>query len=92
MEKLKNSKPGDFDLVLMDIQMPVMDGRKAAKAIRNLKNPLLAGIPIIALSANAFESDRQLSIESGMDAHLTKPIDIPLLLETIAKVIKKNPA
>jgi len=92
VEKLKNSKPGDFDLVLMDIQMPVMDGRKAAKAIRNLKNPLLAGIPIIALSANAFESDRQLSIESGMDAHLTKPIDIPLLLETIAKVIKKNPA
>lgn len=91
VEKLEHSKPGDFDVVLMDIQMPVMDGRQAAKAIRNLKNPLLASIPIIALSANAFESDKQLSIESGMDAHLTKPIDIPLLLETIGKVIKKNP-
>lgn len=86
VEKLENSKPGDFDLVLMDIQMPVMDGRQAARAIRRLKNPLLADIPIIALSANAFESDKQLSIESGMNAHLTKPIDIPLLLETIRKI------
>ena len=92
VEKLAHSKPGDFDLILMDIQMPVMDGREAAKAIRNLNNPLLAKIPIIALSANAFESDKQLSMESGMNAHLTKPIDIPLLLETIEKVIKKNPA
>ena len=92
VEKLAHSKPGDFDLILMDIQMPVMDGREAAKAIRNLNNPLLAKIPIIALSANAFESDKQLSIESGMNAHLTKPIDIPLLLKTIEKVIKKNPA
>ncbi len=86
VEKIMNSKPGDFDLVLMDIQMPVMDGREAARKIRSLKNSALAQIPIIALSANAFESDKRLSIESGMNAHLTKPIDIPLLLETIRSV------
>lgn len=87
LEKMAASSPGDFDLILMDIQMPVMDGRQAAEAIRRLENPLLANIPIIALSANAFESDKRMSIESGMNAHLTKPMDIPLLLETISKII-----
>lgn len=90
VEKIMNSKPGDFDLVLMDIQMPVMDGRQAARKIRSLNDPALSKIPIIALSANAFESDRRLSIESGMNAHLTKPIDIPLLLETIRNVGKNS--
>ena len=70
--------------------MPVMDGRQAAEAIRKLENPLLANIPIIALSANAFESDKRMSIESGMNAHLTKPMDVPLLLETIGQIIKKR--
>lgn len=87
VEKVKASRPGEYALILMDIQMPVMDGPQAARAIRALENPALAHIPIIALSANAFESDKQLSMESGMDAHLPKPIDIPLLLETIAKTI-----
>jgi PAS domain S-box-containing protein len=87
VEKIKQSNPGEYALILMDIQMPVMDGREATQAIRKLDNPELANIPIIALSANAFESDKQLSIESGMDAHLTKPIDVPLLLESIAKTI-----
>ena len=87
VEKIKQSNPGEYALILMDIQMPVMDGREATEAIRKLDNPELANIPIIALSANAFESDKQLSIESGMDAHLTKPIDVPLLLESIAKTI-----
>ncbi len=82
---MANSKPGDFDLILMDIQMPVMDGRQATRSIRRLDNQELANIPIIALSANAFESDKRMSIESGMNAHLTKPMDIPLLLETISK-------
>lgn len=90
VEKLANSAPGDFDLILMDIQMPVMDGRQATEAIRKLENPLLANIPIIALSANAFESDKRMSIESGMNAHLTKPMDVPLLLETISKTMKKR--
>ena len=57
------------------------------EAIRRLEDPALAGIPIIALSANAFESDRRLSTESGMNAHLTKPLDIPILLETIARIV-----
>lgn len=85
---IKNSKPDEYALVLMDIQMPVMDGRCAAKAIRELENPALSRIPIIALSANAFEHDKRLSLKSGMDAHLTKPIDIPLLLETMARIIQ----
>ncbi|MCI8464234.1 MAG: response regulator [Lachnospiraceae bacterium] len=90
VEKVKSSQPGDYLLVLMDIQMPVMDGREAAMAIRKLENPYLSQIPIIALSANAFESDRRKSIESGMDAHLTKPLDIPLLLETIMGTIQNH--
>lgn len=93
VKKITASAPGEYGLILMDIQMPVMDGWQAAKAIRNLSDPQLARIPIIALSANAFESDKRMSIESGMDAHLTKPLDIPFLLETIANVLhtrKKN--
>ncbi len=90
VEKVKNSKPGEYALILMDIQMPMMDGREATKIIRNLDNPTLSHIPIIALSANAFESDKRLSIECGMNAHLTKPIDIPILLETIAKTMQEH--
>lgn len=88
IEKLKASQPGEFAFILMDIQMPVMDGRQATRYIRRLDQPQHASIPIIALSANAFESDKYLSIESGMNAHLTKPVDIPLLLETIANVLQ----
>jgi len=88
VEKLKNSQPGEFALVLMDIQMPVMDGRQAARVIRQLDNPELARIPIIALSANAFESDKHLSMESGINTHLTKPVDVPLLLDTITSILQ----
>ena len=83
VEKLSRAKHDDYALVLMDIQMPVMDGRTSAKEIRKLPDKSIADIPIIALSANAFESDRRESIEAGMDAHLTKPIDVPVLLKTI---------
>lgn len=72
--------------MLMDIQMPVMDGRKATEEIRKFKNKAIADIPIIALSANAFESDKRMSMEAGMDAHLTKPVDVPLLMETMADI------
>lgn len=88
LEKISKSKPGEFALILMDIQMPVMDGRQAAIAIRQLESPALASLPIVALSADAFESDRKKSIECGMDAHLPKPIEVPLLLETIIKAIQ----
>ena len=83
VEKLKQAGPGRYDLVLMDIQMPVMDGWQAARAIRALPDPALARIPIIALSANVFDSDIRRSEESGMDAHLPKPLDVPQLLEAI---------
>ena len=78
----------NFDLVLMDIQMPVMNGWQAAKAIRELDDPALANIPIIAFSANVFERDIRMSMESGMNAHLTKPIDIPLLLKTFTEILQ----
>lgn len=83
VEKLKQAGAGRYDLVLMDIQMPVMDGWQAARAIRALPDPALARIPIIALSANVFESDMRRSEESGMNAHLPKPLDVSQLLETI---------
>lgn len=93
VDKIASAKPDEYSLVLMDIQMPVMDGRTAAKAIRALDDPELANIPIIALSANAFESDKRASIEAGMNAHLTKPIDVPVLLDAIKSTlaeVKKN--
>ncbi len=90
VEKLQQSAPGTYDLVLMDIQMPVMDGWQAARAIRRMSDPVLARIPIIALSANVFESDMRKSKESGMDAHLPKPLDIMHLLETIKEVLRRR--
>lgn len=87
VEKIRNSKLDEYAFILMDIQMPVMDGRKATEIIRSFDNLRLASIPIIALSANAFESDRQLSLKCGMNAHLTKPINIDELLEMISKIM-----
>ena len=89
VEKVKQSSPGYYDLILMDIQMPVMDGYSATKAIRQIENPVLAGIPIIAVSANAFEEDKRMAIESGMNAHLAKPLDTPRLYKLIRKFLKE---
>lgn len=90
VEKLKAAGPGAFDLVLMDIQMPVMDGWAATQAIRALPDPALSGIPILALSANVFESDIQKSRDVGMDAHLAKPLDVSLLMRTIREVLVRR--
>ena len=76
-----------YDLVLMDIQMPVMDGYAATRAIRALPDPLRASLPIIAVSANAFSEDRKRSLECGMDAHLPKPLDVHRLQSLIEKVV-----
>ena len=76
-----------YDLVLMDIQMPVMDGYAATRAIRALPDPVRASLPIIAVSANAFSEDRKRSLESGMDAHLPKPLDVHRLQSLIEKVV-----
>jgi signal transduction histidine kinase/CheY-like chemotaxis protein len=86
VDVVRQSKAGEIDTVLMDIQMPVMDGYEATKEIRNLANKELANISIIAMTANAFEEDRKKAKEAGMDAYLPKPIDIPLLFETLKQV------
>ena len=86
-EILENSKPGDFDIVLMDIQMPVMDGFEATRRIRKFKNKEIANIPILAMTANAFEEDKKAAKEAGMNGHLSKPIDIPKLLETLKDIL-----
>ncbi|MDE6619492.1 MAG: response regulator [Lachnospiraceae bacterium] len=87
LEMVSKSEPKYYALILMDIQMPVMDGHKATKAIRRLENKELANIPIIALSANAFAEDYKRSVEAGMDAHVPKPIKIEELQETIRNVL-----
>lgn len=87
LEKVKNSEPGYYALVLMDIQMPVMNGYEATKAIRALNNEELADIPIIAMTANAFEEDRKQALACGMNAHIAKPIDLDNLLDVITDVL-----
>lgn len=85
LEKVKRAEPGYYNLVLMDVQMPVMDGYEATHAIRKLKNKGLAEIPIVAMTANAFEEDRKKSLEAGMNAHLTKPIDMTNLTRVLCE-------
>ena len=78
-------QPGEYDMILMDIQMPVMDGLDAARAIRRGENPLGKTIPILAMTANAFVEDIEKSRSAGMDAHLSKPVDIHMLEQTVRK-------
>ena len=78
-------KPGDYDMILMDVQMPVMDGLEATKRIRAGANPLGKTIPILAMTANAFLEDRQKGKEAGMDEHLSKPVDIKVLEQTVRR-------
>lgn len=87
VEKMEKARPGDYDVILMDIQMPVMNGWEAARAIRRLPDQELARIPIIALSANVFESDLRRSAESGMNAHLAKPMNVAEVLKTIEELL-----
>ena len=83
VEKVKNSTPGNYDLVLMDVQMPVMNGYEATKKIRALDNPALAGITILAMTANAFDEDRKKALECGMDGFLSKPIVMEELITAL---------
>ena len=89
VEMVSRSEPQYYDLILMDIQMPVMDGHQATKAIRALEDRKLACVPIVALSANAFAEDYKRSLEAGMDAHISKPIRIEELQETIRNVLER---
>ena len=88
VEKMRTAKPNQYDLILMDIQMPLMDGYEATRQIRKLKNSETANIPIVAITANAFEEDRQKALEAGMNEHVSKPIDMERLLEAVRKVLK----
>ncbi len=87
VDMLKKSEPGYYQLVLMDVQMPVMNGYEATKEIRKLENKDLASIPIIAMTANAFEEDRQEALKCGMNGHIAKPIDIKKLFDTLDKIL-----
>ena len=87
---LASSNPGDYDLVLMDIQMPVMDGYEATKEIRKLSNKLVANVPIVAMTANAFEEEKRQAMSCGMNGHIAKPIDVSVLFETIKQILKSN--
>ena len=88
LDKVAASSPGDFDVILMDVQMPVMNGYDSARAIRRLDNPKLAQIPIIAMTANAFAEDIQTAKDAGMNSHIAKPIDIPAMIATLTEVLK----
>ena len=88
VEKMKAAEPGQYDLILMDIQMPIMDGYEATGQIRKLENPNLARIPIIAMTANAFDEDRKAALDAGMNGHIAKPIDVPKLMEVLGEILK----
>ena len=81
---------GTYDLILMDIQMPNMDGYQATQCIRHLNDKKKAEIPIIAMTANAFEEDRKKAFDAGMDGHIAKPIDIEKLRVAILSVLNKQ--
>ena len=88
VEMVKNSPPNHYDIILMDVQMPVMNGYDATRNIRALSRPDAKTVPIVAMTANAFEEDKENALKCGMNDHLAKPLDIPKLLETLTKYLK----
>ncbi|MDY2629659.1 MAG: response regulator [Lachnospiraceae bacterium] len=87
VDKMKSAEQGQYDLILMDIQMPHMDGYEAARQIRRIENPAVSGIPIIAMTANAFEDDKRDAFAAGMDGHIAKPIEIPKLRQALSAIL-----
>ena len=90
LDMVSSSPPGTYDAILMDIQMPIMDGYAATRAIRALDNKELADIPILAMTANAFQEDVQAAKEAGMQAHVAKPVDVAVLIKELKTVLKKD--
>ena len=88
VEVFKKSEPGEFDVILMDIMMPVMNGYEATKMIRSLDREDAKAIPIIAMTANAFTEDRLRAKEAGMNEHISKPVDVRLLVKVICKLVE----
>ena len=89
VDKIEQMPAGTYDLILMDIQMPNMDGYQATKLIRQFVDKEKADIPIIAMTANAFEEDKRNAIAAGMNGHMAKPIHVDKLLMTLAKMIEQ---
>ena len=87
VELFRNSEPGEFDVILMDIMMPVMNGYEATKMIRSMDREDAKTIPIIAMTANAFTEDRIKAKEAGMDEHVAKPVDMELLIKVIHRLV-----
>ena len=87
VEMVRNSAAGYYDAILMDIQMPIMNGYQASREIRSLENKALAEIPIIALTANAFDEDKKEALSNGMNAHIAKPLDVAVLYETLENIL-----
>ena len=87
VDMLAQAEPGYYQLVLMDVQMPEMNGYEATKAIREMKDSTKSSIPIIAMTANAFEEDKQQALKCGMNGHIAKPIDVKTLFDTLDKII-----
>ena len=90
VELFRKSRPGELDVILMDIMMPVMNGYEAAKTIRSMDREDAGRIPIIAMTANAFTEDRLRAKEAGMDEHIAKPVDAKLLIKAINKSVENN--
>ena len=88
VEMMKEKPAGTYDLILMDVQMPIMNGYQATRTIRKLDDPAKASIPIVAMTANAFEEDRKEAMESGMNAYAAKPIEIEKLMQTLEDILK----
>ena len=91
VEKFKTVQPNEYDAILMDVQMPIMDGYEATRAIRSGPNPLGRTIPIIAMTANAFAEDVQKSYDASMDSHLSKPVDLKALEQTLRRFRRTPP-
>lgn len=87
VDKVKAARPGQYDLILMDVQMPIMNGYEATRQIRALDDPALASIPIIAMTANAFDEDKKAAFDAGMNGHIAKPINVPKLMELLRDIL-----
>ncbi|MDE6595178.1 MAG: response regulator [Oscillospiraceae bacterium] len=88
VERMKEMPAGTYDLILMDVQMPIMNGYQATRAIRALEDPVKAATPIVAMTANAFDEDRKEAMDSGMNGYVAKPIDIEKLMKTLEDILK----